>query len=258
MVNIKMTLAYDGRAYLGWQKTKEGPSIEESLQSVLEKILQQPISLQAASRTDAGVHAVGQVVNFQIASWPGERLRHSANCLLPAEIRLLHVEAAHEAFHPTLDVKEKEYHYWICNSPVQLPQHRFNSWHLHMPLDLNQMEKAAQLLRGRHDFAAFCNALKECDYENTMREITALTLTPYPEQRLRVAVRGPHFLYRMVRNLVGTLVEVGRGKITLDVLRSLLTSGDRTKAGLTAPPHGLTLFKVEYGSTDKPIHECDA
>lgn len=248
MPNIKLTVAYDGRDYLGWQKTQEGASIEESLQIVLEQIFQQPLPLQAASRTDAGVHAVGQVVNCrpdQMRLSP-ERLTISLNSLLPDSIRIIHVEMAPDSFHPTLDCKEKEYHYWICNSPVQLPQNRFYSWHVHQPLDLDTMEESAKQLVGRHDFAAFCNALNETEYESTIREITALNLIRQPDKRLCIAVRGPNFLYRMVRNLVGTLADIGRGKLDKELVPQILESGDRTLAGVTAPAHGLTLFKVTY------------
>ncbi|MCE5318270.1 MAG: tRNA pseudouridine synthase A [Parachlamydia sp.] len=303
MPNLKLTVAYDGGNYLGWQKTQEGPSIEESLQRVLEQILQQPLPLQAASRTDAGVHAFGQVVNClpeSLRSTP-ERLRISLNSLLPEDIRILDVELAHDSFHPTLDCKEKEYHYWICNSAVQLPQHRFYSWHVHTPLDLIAMDRAAEQLAGTHDFAAFCNAIQETEYENTIRTVHAIELIRHPLvhvhhphpflgerdgcnaqiheeaiaeallptreagqcvrrslpekgrggehvplQRLQIIVKGSNFLYRMVRNLAGTLVDIGRGKLALDTLEPLLTHGKRAEAGITAPAHGLTLFRVYY------------
>lgn len=248
MPNLKLTVAYDGRNYLGWQKTIEGPSIEESLQRVLEQILQQPLPLQAASRTDAGVHAVGQVVNClpEVLRPTPERLCISLNMLLPDDIRILHVELAPEAFHPTLDCKEKEYHYWICNSPVQLPQNRFYSWHVHFPLDLAAMDQAAKLLIGTHDFAAFCNALQETAYETTIRTIHSLELIRHPGQRLQIVVRGSNFLYRMVRNLAGSLVDIGRRKLMLEQLEPLLAHGKRANAGITAPAHGLTLFRVYY------------
>ncbi len=246
MSNLKMIVAYEGRNYLGWQKTREGPSIEESLQRVLEQILQQPIALQAASRTDAGVHALGQVVNCLVQQHPSlDRLRISLNSLLPDDIRVLTVDLAQEAFHPTLDCKAKEYHYWICMGPVQLPQNRFYSWHVHTALDRDAMERGAKILQGEHDFVAFCNTLKETEYKSTVREIESIALT-FADERLQIAVRGPNFLYRMVRNLVGTLVDVGRGKIPEEALGGLLTAGDRSKAGITAPAHGLTLFKVCY------------
>lgn len=248
MPNLKLTIAYDGRNYLGWQKTQEGPSIEESLERVLEQILQQPLSLQAASRTDAGVHAVGQVVNClpETLRPTPERLHIALNSLLPDDIRILNVEQAQENFHPTLDCKEKEYHYWISNGPVQLPQNRFYSWHVHTPFDLAAMDQAAKLLTGTHDFAAFCNAIQETEYENTIRTIHSLELVRHPGKRLQIIVRGSNFLYRMVRNLAGTLADIGRGKMSLDSLESLFEHGKRAEAGVTAPAHGLTLFRVYY------------
>ena len=226
----------------------EGASIEETLQIILEQIFQQPLPLQAASRTDAGVHAVGQVVNCRpdTLRMSCERLLISLNSLLPDSIRVLRIEIAPEAFHPTLDCKEKEYHYWICNGAVQLPQHRFYSWHLHQPLNLEAMVQSANLLVGRHDFAAFCNALSQTEYEETTREIRALEIVREPDQRLRIIVRGPNFLYRMVRNLVGTLADIGGGKLAKEIVPALLEKGDRKMAGVTAPAHGLMLYKVSY------------
>lgn len=186
------------------------------------------------------------------------RLLLSLNSLLPADIRVLSLTEMEKSFHPTLDCIEKEYHYWICNSPVQLPHQRFTSWHLHTPLDYASMQQAATLLTGTHDFAAFCNSQKD-GYESTIRHISAIELS-CAAQRLCISVRGPRFLYRMVRNLVGTLASVGMGKMSLNALTNLLKTGDRTKGGVTAPAHGLTLFQVTYGSrqSNQPIHQGDA
>lgn len=157
MRNIKLIIAYEGTQYLGWQKTNAGPSIEETLERVLHQILQQDVFLQAAGRTDAGVHAVGQVVNF-IASKEHldfGRLQISLNALLPKDIVVLEATEEHPAFHPTLDCEGKEYRYYICYGTTQLPQHRRFSWHYHYPLDLDEMEQASQMLIGSHNFHLF-------------------------------------------------------------------------------------------------------
>ena len=248
MINIKLTIAYDGTRFLGWQKTKEGLSIEESLQTVLEQIIQEPVVLQAASRTDAGVHAQGQIVNFFTSKAPIDtyRLHLSLNSLLPKDIIVRQVETMPMLFHSTLDCAGKEYHYWICTEKAQLPLHRFYSWHCPYSLDKAEMEKAAGCLIGVHDFQAFCNEVKNAQYENYIREVTAIEIHERPLQRLQIVVKGNHFLYKMVRNLVGVLVYVGRGKIQGNAVSAILQSRDRKQAGVTAPAHGLTLYQVFY------------
>lgn len=246
--NIKLTLAYDGTRYLGWQKTFTGPSIESELQKALEQILQEKVSLQAASRTDAGVHAQGQVVNFftQKEEIDFNLLKYRLNCLLPRDIAIL--EAAQETldFHPTLHSIGKEYRYFICASSIQLPQYRFFSWHFYKPLDLESVRQAAKLLEGKHDFSAFCNVKKNSHYDTHVREVTQIAVEELPESRLLIRICGNHFLYKMVRNMVGTLLYIGCGKIKIESLPGILEKRNRVFAGVTAPAHGLTLYKVHY------------
>lgn len=247
-INIKLGLAYDGNAYLGWQKTSAGPSIENTLQTTLEQILQEKISLQAASRTDAGVHARGQVVNFHTHKLHLDLylLKQALNRTLPSDIVILDiVEVPHE-FHPTLSAKGKEYHYFICNDTVQLPQHRFYSWHYPYPLDLDKMCLAAQFLIGKHNFSAFCNTKNNEVYSSYVREITDIIIVPLPDKRLCIKVSGVNFLYKMVRNIVGTLLYVGSGKLTVEAIPVIVKSQNRTEAGITAPAHGLVLHQVFY------------
>ena len=248
MQNIKLIIAYDGGAYLGWQNTQEGPSIEAALQSALAQILQQPVQLQAASRTDAGVHALGQVVNFVVVKKPFDlrRLHTGLNSLLPKDIVVISAQAASLHFHPTLDSTAKEYRYYLCLGPLQLPQHRHYSWHEHHSLDIEKMRAAASALIGKHDFSAFCNFKKNAHYQDFVREVHNIEILPLEGQRLCIQVEGSHFLYKMVRNIVGTLVYIGRGKIPLEELPQLLATQDRTKIGITAPAHGLYLHKVIY------------
>jgi tRNA pseudouridine38-40 synthase len=248
MRNIKLIISYDGTNYLGWQCTPVGASIESTLQSVLEQILQQPVSLQAASRTDAGVHAHAQVVNFMVFK-PDlnlKRLEMSLNGLLPKDMAVLLVEEMALSFHPTLDCREKEYRYYICMGRAQSPQNRFYSWHVHAALDLEKMGCAAQGLIGSHDFSSFCNVKKNASYSHFRRQINAIEIEELESNRLCVRIRGNNFLYKMVRNLVGTLVYIGKGKIDEENILAILDSRDRTQAGVTAPAHGLFLHQVFY------------
>lgn len=247
MHNIKLLIAYDGREFLGWQKTQMGPSIEETLQLVLEQILQHPTPLQAASRTDAGVHATGQVVNFFTSkSMDLQRFQKSANSLLPKSLVIRAIEEMPFSFHPTLDCIEKEYRYFICYGKTQLPSHRFYSWHVPYPLDFSLIEQASSLLRGRHDFSAFCNTKKNAHYSDFTREVTKLEKIDLETDRFYFCIRGNHFLYKMVRNLVGTLVDVGKGKLQVDCIHEILESHTRSKGGITAPAHGLFLYEIFY------------
>lgn len=248
MRNIVLRLAYKGTHYLGWQETKEGPSIEGTLRTVLEQLLQHPVQLQAASRTDAGVHAAGQVVNLLTdnASWKLQRLHRALNGLLPHDISIYGVSEASQSFHPTLDVKGKEYHYFVCYGQVQLPQVRELSWHLHHPLNLEVMLQAMRILSGKKDFRAFCNQRKQLHYSNYVRNVTRFDLLPIDDGRLRFEIEGTHFLYKMVRNLVGTVLDIGKDRIALGDLPDILADGDRRKAGVTAPAHGLILHRVFY------------
>lgn len=244
MNNIKLIIAYDGSEYHGWQKTASGPSVEESLQTVLEQILQVPVTLQAASRTDRGVHAEKQVVNFHTGKTPPSLI--SLNKLLPSSITALEMEMMPPEFHPTLDAKGKLYTYCICMGPTQLPFYRHFSWHVHFPLNAEEMKKAAYYFIGEHDFSAFCNQRRHLSYPHKRRVIESIEFYLLDNKRLQIALRGNHFLYKMVRNIVGTLVYVGQGKLTVDEIPMIIASKKRVEAGITAPAHGLTLKEIYY------------
>jgi tRNA pseudouridine38-40 synthase len=246
--NIKCLTAYEGTRYLGWQKTETGMSIEGELLLALQKILQEQVRLQAASRTDAGVHATGQVFNFFTArpSLDLQKLHNSFNSLLPKDIAILQCEEVSPDFHPTLHSKSKEYHYQVCFGSVQMPALRHYSWHFPHALNLKAMQAAAKQFLGTHDFSTFCNMLKEQEYAHTIRTLSRFEIIELEGQRLRIEIEGDHFLYKMVRNLVGTLMCVGCGKLAETDMRALLAKSDRTAAGITAPAHGLSLHKVFY------------
>lgn len=248
MHNLKLLLTYDGTNYLGWQKTPSGASIESFLQTKIEQILQHPTPLQAASRTDAGVHAQAQVVNFLTSKTCLDLKKFciSLNRLLPKDIVVLKADWMPLSFHPTLDSKSKEYHYFLCYGPTQLPQHRFYSWHVPFQLNIEDMQQACSLLKGTHDFASFCNQKNNVHYTDFIRQIQSIEINLIDDHRLVFRIRGNHFLYKMVRNIVGTLVDIGKGKLRLDDIPTILQSRLRPKAGVTAPPQGLFLHKVFY------------
>jgi len=245
--NIALQLAYDGSDYFGWQKTSLGPSIETTLQHALEQILQEPVILQAASRTDRGVHAEGQWVNFFIERplVPTD-LKKRVNCLLPASIRVLDLKQMSEHFHPTLHAQKKEYHYQVSLSSVQLPAERFYAWHVPYPLELERMREACAYFVGEHDFSSFCNFRKNLNYKDKNRTIESVELLVPQENKLLFVITGDHFLYKMVRNIVGTLIYVGRKKIEPAAIATILSMRQRSVAGVTAPSHGLTLKKIYY------------
>lgn len=247
-MNLKLVIAYMGTCYFGWKKTVEGPSIEEELEKVLSRILQEPIHLQVASRTDRGVHAEGQVAHIHIHrnSLDLKKLLLGVNALLPKDIIVKSIEVVVEDFHATLNVKSKIYGYEICFSNFQLPRYRFFSWHFHYLLDVEQMKKGIPILEGTHDFSSFCNRKKNEIYENHIRTIEKIEIHTLPTARLSIIIQGPHFLYKMVRNIVGALAYLGSGKLNERDLQTILSSKDRTSAPITAPAHGLTLLEVKY------------
>lgn len=249
MRNIKLIITYDGSNYLGWQKTSAGPSIEESLENALSQILQDKVELQAASRTDSGVHALGQVVNFHLQNDEMElpRLLKSVNGLLAKDISVLSIEEAKESFHPTLGNEGKEYLYYICSELYQLPFHKDTSWHFPYKIDLETMREAAKLFEGYKDFSAFCNERSQFT-RNTFCHIEKITIEQIDGMRFCIAIKGTRFLYKMVRNIVGTLAYIASGKIPLSALEKILESRRRAEAGITAPAHGLVLKQVFYPS----------
>ncbi|MCY3975442.1 MAG: tRNA pseudouridine(38-40) synthase TruA [Simkaniaceae bacterium] len=246
-MNVRLIVAYDGSDFFGWQENGAGPSVEGTLRAVLERILQHPVSLQVASRTDAGVHAEGQVVNFILPKpYSLKRLHRGVNALLPKTIRLFAIDPMHDSFHPTSDAIGKEYEYRICFAETASPFTRRFAWHYPRPLDADAMREGAGALIGRHDFTAFANVS-----DNTLR-MPYCTLTRFvieenlPDKTLCFTLRADRFLYKMVRNLVGTLVGVGAGEVASDRMVTLLLSRDRREIGVTAPAHGLCLREVLY------------
>ncbi|CRX39441.1 tRNA pseudouridine(38-40) synthase TruA [Estrella lausannensis] len=246
MANVKLVIAYDGSNLFGWQKTITGPSVEEELEKALQTILRHPLSLQAASRTDRGVHARGQVVNFFTESPLNlSKLVYSLNCILPNDIRVMSGEIAPDKFHPTLDVVAKEYHYYISRTQVELPFKRLYSWHCPFIKSVEAMREAAPLFVGKKDFSGFSNACKGGDEKDAVKNLMEIRIEESKEE-IAIAIRADHFLYKMARNIAGTLAYIGMGKLNASDIEEVFLSKDRTRAGITAPAKGLFLTRVFY------------
>jgi len=247
MRRIRITLAYDGTEFHGWQIQPALPTVQGELQRILREIEGRPVLVDGSGRTDAGVHALAQVAAFSLENpIPADNLRRAMNRLLPHAIRVLAVEERPPDFHPRFDARAKTYEYRIFRGEVCPPFERRYVHHYPYPLDLARMTCVAPLFEGEHDFTAFA-AADERDREggSKVRTIFSSRLEPAGE-RLLYRVRGSGFLKHMVRNLVGTILEAGKGNLTPEGVCALLQPGAAVKAGPTAPACGLFLVSVEY------------
>lgn len=243
-MRVRLIVAYDGTNYHGWQIQKNAITVEEILQQALCDLLQEPIELVGASRTDAGVHARGNVAVFDTHTRiPAEKIAIAVNQRLPEDIRVMQSEEVEEQFHPRYAESEKTYEYHISNVPIQLPTRRLYSYFVYLPLDVEKMQEAAKLFVGEHDFAGFCSAKSQV--QTTVRTIYDCQVEKEGDE-ICIRVRGNGFLYNMVRIIAGTLVEVGLGRRKLSTVSQAIEKADRSLAGPTAPPEGLTLIKIEY------------
>lgn len=244
MKRYRLIVAYDGTNYSGWQLQDNAPTIEGELNKALTKLLKQEIQVIGASRTDAGVHACGNVAVFDAKTTiPGDRLKFALNPLLPEAIRIMVSEEVAEDFHPRFCDTEKTYEYRIWNSPDPLPMMRFYTYWYSRPLNCEKMNEAAKLIPGERDFKSFCAA--GAQVLTTVRKVTGVEA--FQEGNLiTIRVKGEGFLYNMVRIIAGTLIRVGEGKWEPEKMTEIIESCDRTKAGPTAPPQGLTLMKIDY------------
>ncbi len=244
MKRIKLTIAYDGTNYCGWQVQPNGITIEEVLNKALSKLTGENILVIGASRTDSGVHAMGNVAVFDTESTiPAEKMAVALNQRLPDDIVIMKSEEVALDFHPRYCDCSKTYEYHIINSRIPVPTKRLTNYFVSYVLDIEKMREAASYLVGEHDFISFCNV--RTDVENTVRTITALDiLTDGNEIVIRITGNG--FLYNMVRIIVGTLIRVGRGFYEPEKVKEILEAKNRMAAGVTAPAHGLMLVKIEY------------
>jgi tRNA pseudouridine38-40 synthase len=247
MRNIRLLLEYDGTRYHGWQRQKNAVTIQETLEEALERLTGEKVALIGSGRTDAGVHALGQVANFRVISnIPIKAYHDGLNSLLPPDIAVLAAAEVPPEFHSRKSACAKTYEYRILNRPNRSPLNRDYAWWIAYPLNLPAMTAAAEALPGEHNFAAF--RASGSDNLNPVRRVMAATWRDEPGGWMSFNITATGFLRGMVRSLVGTMVEVGRGKAPPERLRALLENGARHLAGSTAPPQGLYLVEVAYGS----------
>ncbi len=245
---LKLTVAYDGGAYAGWQIQPRVPTVQGVVEAAWQEIAREEVRVTAAGRTDAGVHALGQVVGLGTDNQlPTADLARGLNAVLPDDVAVLRVEEAREGFHATHNAMAKQYRYQIHNGRTPTVFDRHWTWHYPQPLDAEAMHRAGQALVGRHDFSSFETAGSE--RPSPVRTVTELTVargTGALAERIAIEVTGDGFLYNMVRAIVGTLVKVGRGARDISWPAEVLAACDRRHAGQTVPPHGLFLVRVDY------------
>jgi tRNA pseudouridine38-40 synthase len=242
---VKLVLEYDGTRYVGWQVQPNGPSVQAEVERALATLHKAPRRVTAAGRTDAGVHARGQVASFrEERPLPVKAYVQGMNALLPSDIAVRAASLEPDGFDARRSARGKRYRYVIENLHTRAPLGRLQAWQLFHPLDVGAMREAAVHLVGRHDFAAF--QASDCASEHAVREVRRLDVVGEAGSRVEVVIEATAFVKHMVRNIVGTLVEVGQGKRAPASMVPLLEGADRTKAGRTAPPQGLFLEEVFY------------
>lgn len=244
MKRVMLTVAYDGTNYHGWQIQPNGETIEGILNRCLSELLGETIEVVGASRTDSGVHAMGNVAVFDTDSpIPADKISYALNRRLPEDIRIQKSEEVSAEFHPRRCASRKTYEYRIYCAPFAMPIKRLYSHFTYVPIDIDLMGQAAEYLVGEHDFKSFCSA--EAQVETTVRQIDSIDIDQH-SQEIVIRVTGRGFLYNMVRIIAGTLMEIGRGHITPQEMKRIIEARDRRAAGPTAPACGLTLVKIEY------------
>ncbi|HEY1787788.1 MAG TPA: tRNA pseudouridine(38-40) synthase TruA [Verrucomicrobiae bacterium] len=247
-MKFKLIIAYDGANYDGWQTQKTGTGVQHILENALAKLFPSKPALHGSSRTDAGVHAVGMAAHFEISSEEPKmtvlKLPLAINAWLPDDIRVLSAVQVPEKFHARFDAAGKQYRYFIWNHFAMNPLLRRAAWHVPVKLDVAQMRAAAKSFAGKHDFQSFA-ANPGYKKENTVRTISRCEVKKSGPQ-ITVIIEGDGFLYKMCRGMVGTIVQAGMGKFSAAQIRTMLAQKDRRVAGMSAPAHGLVLWKVFY------------
>ncbi len=258
MRKIRLLLEYDGTAYQGWQIQKKGLTIQGVIEDRIVKVTGRQSRVIGASRTDSGVHALGQVATFRTESrLDAETIRKALNAVLPQDIRVLDSSVVDDSFHPREDAVRKRYFYIIANQRISSAFLFKYTWIVPQALNLNSMSEASESLVGKHDFSAFRGT--GSDIKDCIREIFSLNIERFGRldfmtaalngEFIRIRIESNGFLRHMVRNIVGTLVEIGRGRILSESMTEILKSHDRRRAGPTAPPQGLFLEGIEYKET---------
>jgi tRNA pseudouridine38-40 synthase len=247
-VKLKLTIAYDGAPYAGWQAQKTGLGVQQRVEEAVAKIFPNAGRLHSSSRTDTGVHALGMVAHVEI---PGGEFKISTskaalaiNAHLPREIRIMAASPCRADFDARFSAKGKQYRYFVWTGAAMNPLLRHVAWHVSRPLDLAAMRGAAKFFSGRHDFKSLAGT-RPYEMSSTVRTLTKCDLRR-SGRLLTFILEGDGFLYKMCRGIVGTLVQVGQGKIAPAAIKHILDKKDRRAAGMTAPAHGLVLWKVYY------------
>jgi tRNA pseudouridine38-40 synthase len=241
---LRLLVEYDGTDFSGWQRQKTERTVQGVLEDAIREMTGETVFVRGAGRTDAGVHADGQVATLDLAAnIPTHGLLRGLNTILPADLALLDVAEAAPDFDARFSARGKVYRYTIWSHLVRSPRRARDTWHLRHPVDVEAMRAAAVALVGEHDFRGFRAA--DCDRRSTRRIVRRLDVDR-AGALITVEVEATAFLKNMVRILVGTLVDVGRGRIGADAIPRMLETGDRTAGGMTAPAHGLTLLRVIY------------
>ncbi len=252
-LKFKMVIAYDGTAYQGWQVQKIGTGVQEKIEAAFGKMFPSVKRIHSSSRTDTGVHALGMVAHVEIPKaefkMPVARLALALNAFLPDDIRVQSAVRVPEKFHARFNATGKQYRYFVWNHVAMNPLLQNRAWHFPIKLDLAKMRAAAKLFIGKHDFKCFAGT-RDYEMASNVRTLTRCDIKKSGAQ-LMFIIEGDGFLYKMCRGIVGTLVQVGQGKIPLARVEDILASKDRRVAGMTAPAHGLVLWKVFYGKSHK-------
>lgn len=245
MRNFKMILEYDGAAYCGWQRQPNGLSLQQVLEEALARIISENTTIIASGRTDAGVHAMNQAASFRShTGLSANKIFLGVNSVLPDDIVVKDLQEAPADFNALTAAKGKIYLYRIKNQRLRPALGRQYFWHVRYPLNLNRMRMAASELTGEHDFSCFCAT--GCDIKERVRHLADISIVRQENNLLEITLESSGFLRHMVRNIVGTLVDVGRGKIEPESMPEILASRDRKQAGTAAPACGLFLKEVKY------------
>jgi len=249
MRRIHLTIEYDGGAYAGWQRQSNALAVQEVVERAVKKLTGEELCVSGASRTDAGVHALGQSAHFDTASRiPDDKFSYALNTILPPDVRISHSHEVSPEFHSRFSAKGKRYRYYFYDAPHAGALNRGTHAHIIYPLDVGKMQAEAQALIGTHDFAAF--AASGSVVKDTVRTIYRADIVRTEGHEIRLIVEGNGFLYNMVRIIAGTLVGVGTGKIEPGAFARAIGTGNRLDLGVTAPAHGLTLMEVFYNAED--------
>ena len=245
MRNIKLLIEYDGKNFPGWQSQPGKVSIQSEIESAIKEITGEDVQIIASGRTDAGVHALGQVANFHTdTKIPINQIPYAINSKLSRSVVIKSAEEVPERFHSRYNCKQKTYRYIVNNSEFPSALNRYREFHMPYKLDIDKMKQAVKFFEGEHDFAGFKSS-GGSEKKTTVRNLTNCDVRQ-EDSRIIIELTGNGFLYNMVRIISGTIVDVGLGKIALEDIEDIINSKDRTRAGKTLPPHGLYLVKVEY------------